>query len=184
MKRAAEIFTQAIFRNEAAAKDCAFALDAHVQDKFGKPKTLEGLIRWRFTRAQADKVDWDKLDPRDFQSIALDYRFSKEIDDWTSDEPSMTADRKTVAASLCKPLLFRANAIFIRSTTFCSTNFMDSRAGYKALAGAKQCQSMMNETTIKSAMMEVDQKVRERGKGGACRWVSDLAAEVIKAPLE
>jgi hypothetical protein len=182
LKRFAELITEGIFngQNSAAPSECSFAISATYADKFGQIQTTPA-VSWRFSQEQAARMKWENFDPRNFQEVALGYTITPQIQAWTSDEPSMAAPSSTKQHSECDKYLFRANAIFIRSTTFCQKNHMDSKAGYIALAGAKQCasESRVDEAEIKSAMMEVDQLVKQRGRVQACRWVDSIAQQII-----
>jgi hypothetical protein len=122
IKRAAELVTEGLYSNAplAPSPDCTFKIDIKSFDKFGQPH-LYPAVTWRFDRAQANKVAWSTLDPRNFQEVAIDYRITTGMDDWVSDEPNMTGkeNSKSVNVSSCDERFLRANAIFIRATTFC-----------------------------------------------------------------
>lgn len=184
VKRAAELVTEGLYSNVSLAPspDCTFKIDIKSFDKFGQPR-LYPAVTWRFNRAQANKVSWSTLDPRNFQEIAIDYRIASGMDYWVSDEPNMTGkeNSKPVNVSNCDERFLRANAIFIRATTFCNRDYMDTRAGNFALEMFKQC-SNLNETDlmprIKAAMGELDQVVAQKGKSFGCRWVDELEHSV------
>jgi hypothetical protein len=83
------------------------------------------------------------------------------IQEWIADEPSMSdGNVRPQADASCDMRFVRLNAIFIRATTFCSTNYMDSTAGYYALERTKQCVGSMQKDTltakIKPFMLELD----------------------------
>jgi hypothetical protein len=63
---------------------------------------------------------------------------------------------------------------------------MDSAAGYRALAGARQCASL-GQLEIKSsamaAMEELDRMVKERGKAAGCRWVDEIERQVMRSAM-
>src|SRR5215207_6261416 len=95
----------------------------------------------------------------------------------------MAGEKKPQNEPQCEMALFRANAIFIRAVAHCPKNFMDSAAGFRALAGARQCASL-GEREIKSsamaAMEELDRMVKERGKAAGCRWVDEIERQVMR----
>ncbi|TXM66628.1 hypothetical protein FV226_23165 [Methylobacterium sp. WL12] len=182
LKRFAELITEGIYngKKETLPAECSFAVSASYADKFGQRQTTPA-ISWRFSQKQAARVNWENFDPRDFHDVALSYTITPEIQAWMSDEPSMVAPSSTKPAAQCDKFLFRANAVFIRATTHCPKNYMDSKAGYSALAGAKQCASSngIDEAEVKSAMMELDRIVQQRGRTQACRWVENIAQQVV-----
>jgi len=100
----------------------------------------------------------------------------------------MAGEKKPQNEPKCDMALFRANAIFIRAVAHCPKNFMDSAAGYRGLAGARQCASH-GAAEIKSsamaAMEELERVVRERGKAAGSRWVDEIERQVMgdAAPL-
>jgi hypothetical protein len=142
------------------------------------------MISWRFTREKAKKVVWDKVDPRDFTEVAIDYKVSPAVTAWLSDEPSMTGEPSPSSSASCDMRFFRANAIFIRAATHCKKNYMDSPAGYYALAMTRQCADLGEEKTLslaREAMEELDRVAKRRGKAAACQWVDGVEREVTRA---
>jgi hypothetical protein len=89
------------------------------------------------------------------------------------------------AFAKCDHLFFRANAIFVRAVTYCAKNFMDSPAGYYALARAKECYSGLGQQKVrelaKKAMLELDGVAKQRGKNAACNWVDGIEKAVLQA---
>jgi hypothetical protein len=187
LKRAAEFVTEALYSGaNPALNECSFRIDVKSFDKFGKAR-IQLAVSWSFNRHQAEKVVWDNFDPRNFHNIAIDYKTSSEMDEWISDEPSMmkTEGSKTDAkASSCEERFLRANAIFIRATTFCKKNYMDSRAGDYALAKFKQCGELGESVLmpkIKAAMEELDRVVKQKGNSFACQWVGMVEQSVLQS---
>ena len=74
-------------------------------------------MTWQFTQKRASEVNWEKIDPRNFSDIALDYKFGPQVSEWTAGEPSF-GPPSTPSAS-CDMRFVRANSIFIRATTYC-----------------------------------------------------------------
>lgn len=182
VKRFAEVVTEGLYRYPGPDR-CSFSIRVKYDDKFGQPRSLVGAT-WRFTREQANKVNWANFDPRDFLAVALDYKLGPEVADWTSDEPSFAFPPSDPQAT-CDEKFVRANAIFTRATSFCSKDYMDTKAGYFALAKAKICAAKMTEAGLKSAilksMMELDRVAKARGKKGACQFVESVERDVMAA---
>ena len=180
LKRAAELITEGFYHGHTQP-ECHFSFTVAYPDKFGQTRSFEALT-WRFNNEQAAKVNWEKFDPRDFQEIALDYSIKPKATSWFSDEPKMGGDSPTPAsaASACDPLFFNANAMFIRATTFCRKDYMDSPEGLAALEGARKCQMSEAEMKAKtsSAMLTLDKIARQRGKAAVCPFVEEVAREV------
>jgi hypothetical protein len=180
LKRVAEMLTEARFGGQDSP-ECKFSLSVEYTDKFGQSKSLRAL-NWRFNNEQSHKINWEKFDPRNFHDVALDYELSKETQAWTSDEPDMATDKKPAKADDCDMYMFKANAIFIRATTFCSKNYMDSKAGYAALDEARRCAASMPEEDmepqVKAAMESVDRMVRQRGRAAACAMIENIAQNI------
>ena len=126
VKRYAELLTEGLYR-EAKPQNCSFSIVAKFNDKFGNPKEIVAAT-WKFDQNTNEKVNWDKIDPRDFAEIAVDFKISPAAMSWVSDEPSMIGNRDSKAHSDCQMEMLKANAIFIRAITYCSKNYMD-RAG-------------------------------------------------------
>jgi hypothetical protein len=87
------------------------------------------------------------------------------------------------AQSRCDETFLKANAIFIRATVHCQKNYMDTPAGYYALAMSRQCTGL-GESRIrvisKNAMLALDQIAKHRGANAACAWVDNLEAAIVK----
>ncbi len=149
-------------------------------DKFGQSRKVRALT-WRFDDTQAAKVNWEKFDPRDFADVALDYKVDPAVADWTADEPQMSGGASAAKPpSACDMLMFSANAMFIRATTFCRKDYMDSPEGLAALAAARQCSldDKSMEQKAKAAMLTLDQIARQKGRAAVCPFVDQVAREV------
>jgi hypothetical protein len=150
-------------------------------DKFGQPKVLDA-VTWKFDQKRSSEVNWEKIDPKNFQEIAIDYKLGPQVSEWTADEPSFGIPTQTIPQ--CDMSLIRANAIFIRATTYCKKGYMDSPAGYYALAMSRQCAVNMTEDKINesfvAAASEVDAVAKKGGRAGACRFVDQVEREVMK----
>jgi hypothetical protein len=89
------------------------------------------------------------------------------------------------AFAKCDHLFFRANAIFVRAVTHCEKNYMDSPAGYYALAEARECYKGLGQQQVrqlaKKAMLELDAVAKQRGKSAACKWVDSIEKTVVEA---
>jgi bacterioferritin-associated ferredoxin len=87
------------------------------------------------------------------------------------------------AIAECQESILKANAIFIRATTHCKKNYMDTPAGYYALAMSRQC-TQLGESRIrelaKTAMLELDQLAKEKGAKAACASVGNLEKTILK----
>jgi hypothetical protein len=99
----------------------------------------------------------------------------------------MTDDTKSTQSDTCNTKFIRASAIFIRATTYCRRDYMDSAAGYYALSESRHCASVVSESELMSltgsAMKELDRIVKQRGKAGACQWVDGIEREVNQADV-
>jgi hypothetical protein len=81
----------------------------------------------------------------------------------------------------CDESYLKANAIFIRATVACGKNYMDSQAGYYALAMSKKCNDLSERklnSIIMNAMKEFDKVSKTKGKKSACRWADELEKTV------
>lgn len=181
-KRYGELMTEGLFNsqvNKSPPEKCDFSIDVKALDKFGNEQ-IYPVATWQFDKALGDKVSWEKFDPRDFQSIALNYRISDKITAWISDEPPFghsNNEQKDNNNAGCDVKFLKANATFIRATTYCQRDFMDSPAGYYALAMSRQCNGMpeaeVRAVTMK-AMKELDRIAKSKGVKAACTFVFDL----------
>jgi hypothetical protein len=181
----AELITEGLYRDEHPSS-CSFSISARYVDKFGQNKEFPALT-WKFSQVQNEKVNWDKIDPRDFGEIAIDLKASPDAMAWMSDEPGMEDKKNSSDASgACDSGMLRANAIFIRATTYCRKNYMDSPAGYYALAMSRQCKNLA-ENELKAisleAMKKVDAAARRYGRAGACRFVDEVEQQVLRAVI-
>jgi hypothetical protein len=180
VKRFAELITEGLY-SHGGPPQCSFAISISYIDKLGQPKVLEA-VTWQFTQKRASEVNWEKIDPRNFNEIALDYKFGPQVSEWTAGEPSF-GPPSTPSAS-CDMRFVRANSIFIRATTYCAKDYMDSPAGYYALAMSRQCAQDMTEEKIKTAFMsaakEIDDAAKKGGKAGACRFVDQVEREITR----
>jgi hypothetical protein len=87
----------------------------------------------------------------------------------------------TCAYADCDEAFLKANAIFIHATVECGKNYMDSPAGYYALAMSRKCSALGEKNlTAKAmnAMREFDQVARQKGKQSACKWADALEKAV------
>lgn len=85
------------------------------------------------------------------------------------------------AKAECNLDYVKANAIFIHATVECSKNYMDSPAGYYALAMARQCAALGESKFMpiaKQAMLDFDKTAKLRGKKTACAMADNLARAV------
>ncbi len=86
VKRLADIATQGVYLNEKYADKCLFQIDVEYRDLHGRQQIFPA-VRWSFDRSLFNSIDWKKVDPRDFDRIAIDYTFNKNLSDWYADEP-------------------------------------------------------------------------------------------------
>lgn len=186
LKRFSEAITEGVYR-EDKDRDCTFYVDIAYYDALGKKQTIHG-VSWLFTKQRADQVDWDHIDPKDFMNIAVQYNFSPDISIWIGDEPSMAEKGSKTTNNSCDLSFLRANAIFIRASTYCRKDYMDSDAGYYALTQSRICSGSLSEKELMAlsgrAMHELDHIVKERGKRSACLWVDQIESEVSKAAAD
>lgn len=180
IKRFAEVITEGLY-SHGGPPQCSFKISINYLDKFGQPKVLDA-VTWKFDQKRSSEVNWEKIDPKDFQEIAIDYKFGPQVSEWTADEPSFGTPTQTNPQ--CDMRLIRANAIFIRATTYCKKDYMDSPAGYYALAMSRQCAVNMTEDKINNSFLtaanEVDAVAKKGGRAGACRFVDQVEHEVMK----
>jgi hypothetical protein len=180
-KRFAEVITEAFYRDKNSS-DCNFSIRAKYLDKFGQPKEIP-VMSWRFTGEQNAKVDWDKIDPRNFPELALDFKILPEANAWMADEPSLDPQPTQSPTSACDTQMFMANAMFIRATTYCKKDYMDSDAGYYALKKAKEC-GMSEEASNKmftAGAKRLDDISRKQGHVAVCEFVESVEQQVLRA---
>jgi hypothetical protein len=186
LKRFSEAITEGVYRKDKD-RDCTFYVDIVYYDTLGKRQTIHGLS-WLFTKQRANQVDWDHIDPKDFMNIAVQYNFSPDISTWIGDEPSMAEKGSQTTSNSCNLSFLRANAIFIRASTYCPKDYLDNDAGYYALAQSKLCAASLSEKELMAltgrAMQELDRVVKQRGKRSACRWVDQIEGEVSNAATD
>jgi hypothetical protein len=68
----------------------------------------------------------------------------------------------------------KRDALYIHATATCGTDYMDTKAGYAALAGARECKSMPRRQFMrvaKKAMLDFDELIHIGGKQNACAAV-------------
>jgi hypothetical protein len=102
----------------------------------------------------------------------------------TDDNPATAPQQSTRTTKRnddCDEEYVKANAIFIHATVECNKNYMDTPAGYYALAMARKCNVrgtsyLMNLT--KRSMLEFDKVKEKKGVDTACRWADNVAASV------
>lgn len=180
VKRFAEVITEGLYSHDGPPQ-CSFAISITYIDKLGRPKVLEAAT-WQFTQKRASEVNWEKIDPRNFSDIALDYKFGPQVSKWIAGEPSF--DPPSTPSANCDLRFLRANSIFIRATTYCAKDYMDSPAGYYALAMSRQCTPVMTKEKFKTAFMsatkEIDNAAKKGGKAGACQFVDQVEREVAR----
>lgn len=181
-KRYAELLTEGLYRG-VKPPNCSFSISAAYDDKFGKSKEIVA-VTWKFDQRINSKVNWDKIDPREFAGLAIDFQISADAKTWMSDEPSMSGASSSADQVSCQVAMLRANAIFIRATTHCAKNYMDSPAGYYALAVSRQCAGF-GEDKVKAvamrAMEELDAVVKKKGRAAGCRWVDAVEKDVLRS---
>ncbi|MGJ0392643.1 MAG: hypothetical protein ACR650_07770 [Methylocystis sp.] len=95
----AELITEGLYRDEHPSS-CSFSISARYVDKFGQNKEFPALT-WKFSQVQNEKVNWDKIDPRDFGEIAIELKASPDAMAWMSDEPGM--EDKKIPVMLLAP---------------------------------------------------------------------------------
>lgn len=187
LKRYAEIITEGLYTGVTgdSPNECSFEIEIKAQDLYGNTSQLPA-ISWNFNRVQSNRVVWDKIDPKDFPEIALNYRYSEYMAAWVSTEPSMsgTTGSKQELPPACDDKYLKYNAIFTRATVFCGKDYMDSRAGYSALAMSRGCFRLDvfgAVTKMRASIEEFDNLAQERGKAFACRWVDEIQKSVVQS---
>ena len=183
LKQFAEVITEGLYAN-GGPKDCMFSVSVKYFDLLGQSKMFDA-ITWRFTQERASKVDWKQIDPKNFPSIAVDYQLLPQVSDWVSDEPSFMST--SPSSNECDKRFLRANAIFIRAVTYCAKDFLDTPAGFYALAKSRQCVPTLTEPMLHTAFLaaakEVDDVATTGGKDAACRFVDQVEREIVQLAL-
>ncbi len=170
VKRFAELITEGLY-SHGGPPQCSFAISITYIDKQGQPKVLEAAT-WQFTQKRSSEVNWQKIDPRNFSDIALDYKFGPQVSEWTADEPGFGPSSRPSA--ICDMRFVRANSIFIRATAYCAKDYMDSPPGYYALAMSRQCTQDTTEEQIKTAFVSASKEVADAAKKGGKLPFADL----------
>jgi hypothetical protein len=78
-RKQATMVTQSIFGRTDGSNpaSCQFRFLVKDQDKYGNEKPYQ-MLSWRFTKSLASKVNWEKLDDKNFPKLAIDYVLSTE----------------------------------------------------------------------------------------------------------
>jgi hypothetical protein len=95
---------------------------------------------------------------------------------------TVAAITSTEAAADCEMQFLEANATFIRATVHCKRDYMDTPAGFYALAMTRQCKDLSEEELFKvgmAAMLKLDGLAKEKGKAAACKWVDELEKAIV-----
>jgi hypothetical protein len=95
----------------------------------------------------------------------------------------LTAFVNSPAGAECDETFVIANSIFIHATVECKRDYMDTPAGYYALAMTRQCSQMGEDkltAVFKKAVSQFDEIKREKGKNAACAWVDKLERAIVQ----
>jgi hypothetical protein len=87
------------------------------------------------------------------------------------------------AVADCDEMFVKANSIFIHATAECKRDYMDTPAGYYALAMTRQCSAMGEDklkTIFKDSILQFDEIKREKGKNAACAWTDKLEKAIVQ----
>ena len=87
------------------------------------------------------------------------------------------------AVAECDEMFVKANSIFIHATAECKRDYMDTPAGYYALAMARQCRELGEDrltAIFKESILQFDEIKREKGKNAACAWADKLENAIVQ----
>jgi hypothetical protein len=87
------------------------------------------------------------------------------------------------AVAACDEAFIRANAIFIHATVECKRDYMDTPAGYYALAMSRQCGELGEAKLMsiaKESMLQFDEIKHQKGKNAACAWADNLEKAIVR----
>lgn len=87
------------------------------------------------------------------------------------------------AAAECDEMFVKANSIFIHATAECKRDYMDTPAGYYALAVTRQCRELGEDkltAIFKDAILQFDEIKREKGRNAACAWADKLEKAIVQ----
>ncbi|WP_349958083.1 hypothetical protein [Rhizobium sp. ZPR3] len=181
VKRFAELVTEALYSDKTLSSTCAFSITVTYDDKFGASQKLTA-VTWKFDDSTNKKMVWEKFDARNFADVAIDYKVSPDAVSWLSDEPSMSDEKNGTTEPTCQLDMLNANAAFIRATTYCKKDYMDTPAGVYALSMSRPCAQSMTEAQIKDAFMktadQIDNLAKAKGRVAVCKWMDGLEREV------
>lgn len=191
LKKLAATITEMTYVKEADQNPdhCEFHVTVSFRDDFGHTQEAPA-ISWRFTKALADRVDWQHFDDRNFMQVAQDYKFDPIVDKLISGETPLTMGGQegggappASGESNCDESFISANAVFIHATVECKRDYMDTPAGYYALAASRECvHNGLEESKLTSigtqAMTNFDNIAKQKGKAAACRWVDGLEKSI------
>ena len=181
VKRLAELVTEALYHDKALSATCSFSITVTYDDKFGASQKLTA-VTWKFDEDTNKKMVWEKFDASNFADVAIDYKISPQAASWLSDEPSMSGEKSGGTPSTCQLDMLNANAAFIRATTYCKKDYMDTQAGAYALSMSRQCAQSMSNAQIKDAFMktanQIDSMAKKKGITAVCHFMDGLEREI------
>ncbi|NTF59420.1 hypothetical protein G6L12_31395 [Agrobacterium rhizogenes] len=181
VKRFAELVTEALYSDKTLSSTCSFSITVAYDDKFGASQKLTA-VTWRFDESTSKKMVWEKFDARNFADVAIDYKVNPDAVSWLSDEPGMSDEKSGATEPTCQLDMLNANAAFIRATTYCKKDYIDTPAGVYALSMSRQCAQSMNDAQIKDAFMktanQIDNIAKKKGRSAVCNWMDGLEREV------
>ncbi|MCX8252596.1 protein of unknown function [Beijerinckiaceae bacterium RH AL1] len=176
--------------------DCHFTAGISYTDKYGQTQSFNA-VHWDFTNALAAKINWQIFDENKFNEIAENWSYTKGADDFNQLEEPLSNDGKyhplheeentetpgpSSTTSDCSTSLYNANAVFIRATTYCRKDYMDTKGGYIALEASRVCSKSNSEQALKSeamyAMKQLDKLVRQTGRRNACVFLDELQRSI------
>lgn len=84
---------------------------------------------------------------------------------------------------ICDVGYMKANAYFFRATTHCKKNYLDTPAGYIALAESKKCASILSEEGVeritKEGFTEAEDAFVKHGKKKGCKVAESLSVDLV-----
>jgi hypothetical protein len=175
--KAGGVLTQAVYdkgRDKHPDK-CRFGLSLLRTDDFGREQTIP-ILSWQMSLSIASKIVWDNFDDRNLPKIAMNWKFTPEVDKLLREESGaipppapMTSPGGTVED--CSKTI-KLHGYLSRAQFQCGFNSYSEIMMSAAKRCAPQIGDAATQTELRSGMTLFDQEERQRGHAAECRAVA------------